>query len=111
MRRGPFHGFAVRDLPDDFLHSLLADPDAAFTRAGVRVLKDCPSAKVAVVPMPTPGGLTYEDCLGLLHGLAARGQIVGLILAEYVPSRDDPQRLCAQIAARLVTVAMGLMRR
>lgn len=75
---------------------------------------DCDGIDPAVFPavaMPTPGGLTYEDCLDLLHGLAARGTIVGLILAEYVPDRDDPHRLSAQIAARLVTVAMGLMRR
>ncbi|NTS65775.1 arginase family protein [Sphingomonas sp. HHU CXW] len=75
---------------------------------------DCDGIDPAAFPavaMPTPGGLTYEDCLDLLHGLAARGQIVGLLLAEYVPSRDDPQRLCAQIAVRLVTVAIGLMRR
>jgi len=74
---------------------------------------DCDGIDPAAFPavaMPTPGGLTYEDCLDLLHGLAARGQIVGLILAEYVPDRDDPHRQCAQIAARLVTVAMGLMR-
>lgn len=75
---------------------------------------DCDGIDPAVFPavaMPTPGGLTYEDCLDLLHGLAARGTIMGLILAEYVPDRDDPHRLSAQIAARLVTVAMGLMRR
>lgn len=74
---------------------------------------DCDGIDPAAFPavaMPTPGGLTYEDCLDLLHGLAARGTIVGLILAEYVPDRDDPHRQCAQIAARLVTVAMGLMR-
>jgi tRNA A-37 threonylcarbamoyl transferase component Bud32 len=56
VRRGPLRGLAVRDLPDDFLQSLLADPDAVFARADGRVLKDCPSATVAVVPMPTPGG-------------------------------------------------------
>jgi hypothetical protein len=56
VRRGPLRGLAVRDLPDDFLHSLLADPDAVFARADSRLLKDCPSATVAVVPMPTPGG-------------------------------------------------------
>lgn len=75
---------------------------------------DCDGVDPAVFPavaMPTPGGLTYEDCLDLLHGLAARGTIVGLIIAEYVPDRDGPHRLSAQIAARLVTVAIGLMRR
>lgn len=74
---------------------------------------DCDGLDPAVFPavaMPTPGGLSYGDCLDLLHGLAARGTIVGLILAEYVPERDDPQRLCALTAARLAAVGAGLMR-
>jgi agmatinase len=74
---------------------------------------DCDGLDPAVFPavaMPTPGGLSYADVLDLLHGLAARGQIVGLILAEYVPERDDPQRLCALTAARLAAVGAGLMR-
>ena len=74
---------------------------------------DCDGIDPALFPavaMPTPGGLGYEDCLDLLHCLARRGSIVGLILAEYVPERDDPQRLCALTAARLCAVGLGLMR-
>ena len=74
---------------------------------------DCDGIDPAVFPavaMPTPGGLRYEDCLDLLHGLAARGSIVGLILAEYVPEYDDPRRLCALTAARLCAVGMGMVR-
>lgn len=73
---------------------------------------DCDGIDPAAFPavaMPTPGGLSYEDSLNLLHGLAARGEIVGLVMAEYVPDRDGPHRLCAQIAARLATVGLGLM--
>ena len=61
------------------------------------------------VAMPTPGGLGYEDLLDLMHGLAARGTLAGVILTEYVPERDDPQRLCALTAARIAAVAVGLM--
>lgn len=73
---------------------------------------DCDGIDPATFPavaMPTPGGLAYEDVLDLLHALAARGEIVGMIVAEYVPARDDPWRRCAGIAARLATVGMGLM--
>ena len=56
VRRGACRGFAVRDLPEDFLAALLADPDAALLRPGVRVLKNCTSGTVAVLPMDTPGG-------------------------------------------------------
>lgn len=82
--------------------------------AGERYLLciDCDGIDPAVFPavaMPTPGGPDYNDVIDLFHALAARGEIVGLVLAEYVPDRDDARRSCAGIAARLVTVAMGLM--
>ena len=56
IRRGTFRGFAVRDLPDAFLQRLLANPDAAFTRPDVRILKDSRTSTVAVLEMPTPVG-------------------------------------------------------
>jgi tRNA A-37 threonylcarbamoyl transferase component Bud32 len=56
VRRGPLRGFAVRDLPDDFLRSLLADPGAALAHPDARVLKDSRTSTVAVVTMPTPNG-------------------------------------------------------
>ena len=59
------------------------------------------------VAMPTPGGLTYEDVIGLVRGVAARGTIAGLALVEYVPERDDRHRLSALTAARGAAVAMG----
>ena len=82
--------------------------------AGERYLLcvDCDGIDPAVFPavaMPTPGGPGYDDCVDLLHALATRGEIVGVVLAEYVPERDDSRRLSGQIAARLLTVAMGLM--
>lgn len=74
---------------------------------------DCDGLDPTVFPavaMPTPGGLHYEDMLALLHGLAARGSIVGALLAEYVPDRDDQARSCALLAARIALTAMSLMR-
>jgi tRNA A-37 threonylcarbamoyl transferase component Bud32 len=63
VRCGGVRGLAVRDLPDEFVKQLLADPDAAFTAPGVRVLKDCRSSTVAVLPMPTavgPVGVVFK---------------------------------------------------
>jgi tRNA A-37 threonylcarbamoyl transferase component Bud32 len=42
-------GHAVRELPDDVVKAWLADPDAVFAQPGVVVLKDSPSATVAIV--------------------------------------------------------------
>lgn len=73
---------------------------------------DCDGIDPAAFPavaMPTPGGLRYEEVVLLLRGLAERGTIAGLILAEYVPARDDPHRLCATMAARIAAVTIGLV--
>ncbi len=53
---GAIDGFAVRDLSDDFLQGLLANPDAAFNRPDARLLKDCSSSTVAQLQMPSPCG-------------------------------------------------------
>lgn len=73
---------------------------------------DCDGIDPAAFPavaMPTPGGLRYEEVVLLLRALAAKGEIAGLVLAEYVPARDDPHRLCATMAARIVAVTVGLI--
>jgi tRNA A-37 threonylcarbamoyl transferase component Bud32 len=56
VRAGPVRGLAVRDLPDGFLHELLANPDAAFTQPGAKLLKQCVSSTVAELELPMPGG-------------------------------------------------------
>lgn len=90
--------------------------DAAIAQvpAGGRYLVsiDCDGIDPAAFPavaMPTPGGLRYEEVVLLLTALAEKGEIAGLVLAEYVPARDDPHRLCAGMAARIVAVTMGLV--
>jgi agmatinase len=73
---------------------------------------DCDGIDPAAFPavaMPTPGGLRYEEVVLLLRALVEKGEIAGLVLAEYVPARDDPHRLCATMAARIVAVTMGLI--
>ncbi|HEY1188510.1 MAG TPA: ATP-grasp domain-containing protein [Gemmata sp.] len=56
VRAGAVRGLAVRDLPDDFLRALLANPDALFTAPGTRLLKQCAGSTVAEIEMPTPDG-------------------------------------------------------
>jgi len=101
----------MRDIRRDGIEAALAHiPEGA----QVLVSIDCDGLDPAILPavnMPTPGGLTYLDMIELLTGAAAKAQIAGLAMVELVPERDDPNRLSALIAARLVAVAMGLMRR
>ena len=78
--------------------------------ARVFISIDCDGIDPAVFPavnMPTPGGLSYEDMVLLLRGIAARADIAGLALLEYVPERDDAHRLSAHIAVRLVTAVIA----
>ena len=72
---------------------------------------DCDGIDPAVLPavnMPTPGGLSYEDMIRILHGVAAKATIAGLALVEYVPSRDDRYQLSGLVAARIAAVTLGL---
>lgn len=96
------------------LHRLGLEAVLAHIPAGTRcfVSIDVDGLDPAVLPavaMPTPGGLTFEDVIGLLRGVAAKASIVGLALVEYVPERDDPHRLSALTAVRIAAVAMGLI--
>jgi tRNA A-37 threonylcarbamoyl transferase component Bud32 len=49
-------GHAVADLDVEALAPLLAAPDEAFRRPGVKVLKDSPSSAVVEMALPGPGG-------------------------------------------------------
>ncbi|MBX9585224.1 MAG: hypothetical protein K2X87_33375 [Gemmataceae bacterium] len=56
VKAGAVRGWAVRDLPEEFLREFLADPAALFRRPGVRVLKDSRTSTVAALDLPTPAG-------------------------------------------------------
>jgi serine/threonine protein kinase len=56
VKRGVIHGLAVRDLPDAFLHELLANPDAAFEHHQTQTLKSSPTSSVIEMMMPGPAG-------------------------------------------------------
>jgi agmatinase len=90
--------------------ALAAIPDGG----NILISIDCDGLDPSLVPavnMPTPGGLNYLDMMELLTGVAAKARICGLALVELVPERDDPNRLSSLVAARLVAVVLGLIRR
>ena len=79
--------------------------------ANIFVSVDCDGIDPAVLPavnMPTPGGLTYEDMIVLLRGVAAKARIAGLAMVEYVPTRDDRYLSSGLVAARITAAAMAL---
>jgi agmatinase len=80
--------------------------------AKVLVSIDCDGMDPGILPavnMPTPGGLSYQDMMELLAGVAGRAEIAGLAMVELVPERDDAHQLSALTAARLVAVILGLI--
>jgi agmatinase len=70
----------------------------------------------AVVPgviLPAFGGLSYQQVLDVIHGVAAKARIVGAAFVEYVPAQD-PAGIGAKAIARLasnVIAAVGRQRR
>jgi len=58
IRRGAFHGFAVRDISDTFLRQLLAQPDRVLDNDGGEYFKNSRTSTVAVLMMQSPNGAT-----------------------------------------------------
>ena len=59
----------------------------------------------SVVPgviLPAFGGLTYQQVLDVVHGVAARAWIAGAAFVEYVPEKD-PSGVGAQAIARIAS--------
>lgn len=68
-----------------------------------------PSTMPAVAA-PVPGGLSFPQMHSLIHGLEARGRIVGMDIVEITPSRDVNE-ISAVTAGRLITNLIGAMAR
>ena len=57
-----------------------------------------------------PGGLGYWDVIELLDGVAAKAEIAGMAVVEFMPERDI-DGIGALTAGRIVATAMGLIAR
>ena len=67
----------------------------------------------AVVPSvigPAPGGLNYWQIVDLLTAISKQATIAGFCLTELMPANDIGGR-GALVAARVLTIAMGLISR
>ena len=57
---------------------------------------------------PMPGGLEFYDAADLLQGLARRGRVVGISIAEFSPSLDV-NGITALAITRLIVNLIGAM--
>ena len=64
-----------------------------------------PSVMPAVAG-PAPGGLSYHQARKLIHGLVAKGRVVGMDIVEITPARDI-NRITAITAANLIQNMIG----
>ena len=87
--------------------------DAVPPGAQVIVTFDCDGLDPSIMPAvigPAPGGLTYWQSVGILHGIAAKARLAAFDIVEFVPERDVAG-LGALTAARIVANALGLVAR
>ena len=74
---------------------------------------DCDGIDPAVMPgmiYPAPGGLSYTQAVQVIHGVGARGKLIGFDITELRPAQD-PTGLASLTAFRLVTNAIGAIAR
>ena len=55
---------------------------------------------------PAPGGLTFHQCRRLIHGLVAKGRVLGMDVVEITPSRDVND-ITSIVAGRLAVNLIG----
>ncbi len=94
--------FTARDI---HLTGMEAAISAVPEGANVILAIDVDGIDPTLVPgiiLPAFGGLSYQDMLELIHGVASRATIVGADFVEYVPEQDPTGR-GAQAIARLVS--------
>jgi agmatinase len=65
-------------------------------------------AIMPAVAAPVPGGLLFHQVRALIHGLVAKGRVVGMDLVEIAPARDVNGISCIT-AGRLVLNLVGAM--
>ncbi|GAB1578350.1 agmatinase [Bordetella petrii] len=56
---------------------------------------------------PAPGGVTFVQARKLIHGLVAKGRVVGMDIVEIQPAKDTPARLTCVTAGRLIVNLIG----
>jgi agmatinase len=105
----------VRFVPAREVHAHGIAPVVDLVPAGADVVVafDCDGLDPAIMPAvigPAPGGLSFWQAVGLLHGVAARARIAGFNLVEFFPARDQGGA-GALVAGRVVANVIGLLAR
>jgi len=79
--------------------------------ANIFIAIDCDGLDPSVMPgtsCPMPGGLLFYEVADIVQGLARRGKVIGMDVAEYFPSLDI-QKVTALAIVRLIVILIGTM--
>ncbi|MBE7185331.1 MAG: arginase family protein [Methylobacterium mesophilicum] len=101
---------SARDLHANGIGSVL---DLLPEGGNVLVTLDCDALDPAIMPAvagPAPGGLSYDQVIGLIAGVSKRGKLAGFDLVEFVPERDQNGMGALTAANVLVNVIGNLAR-
>ncbi|NRB04161.1 MAG: arginase family protein [Rhodobacteraceae bacterium] len=99
----------AHELPGGLSRAIAALPEGADVVICFDVDALDPSIMPAVIA-PTAGGLSYQDVITLIKGVADRGRIAGFAMVEFMPS-GDTDGVGARCAAQFLTTALGIIAR
>ena len=85
----------LKRIPDGGRYYLTIDMDGM----------DCAVAPAVAAPMP--GGVTFIEARKLIHGLVAKGRVVGMDVVEITP-REDINKITCITAGRLIVNLIGM---
>ena len=100
--------FSGRQVHHDGIEAVL---EAVPSEANVIISVDCDGLDPSIIPGVigrAPGGLDYWQTVEIIHGVAAKANLVGFDIVEFMPERDV-DGLGALVVARIVTNVIGLV--
>ena len=99
--------FSAREVYRDGIAGVV---DAVPPDGNVIISLDCDGLDPSVIPGVigrAPGGLDYWQTVEIIHGVAAKANLVGFNIVEFMPERDV-DALGALVCARIVSNVIGL---
>ncbi len=100
------HIYTSYDVHDNGIESVLADiPDGQNYYLTIDADGVDPSVMPGTLAL-APGGLTYHQMRKLIHGLVAKGRVVGMDVVEIAPVNDVNQLTCIA-AGRMICNVIG----
>ena len=99
--------FSARDVYRDGIGAVV---EAVPSGGDVIISLDCDGLDPSIIPGVigrAPGGLDYWQTVEIIHGVAAKANLTGFNIVEFMPGKDV-DALGALVCARIVSNVIGL---